>query len=518
MADKGPTEMTDPPGLPNWIVRPDGGREPFDAEAIFRGLFRATARLGSPDPFRARELADAVLHFLVESDPGETAGSDAIRDVTVKVTRELGQVSLAAALSAVSAPPEDWGAHPPEIAVAERNGLLTRGNIDTSLKLAGSVLAPRPPDGGGDGTGMAQALAAAGAHTGHFVAIDGPEFLFSDVTSREMIRAWPRALGDGLRRSGLFAVVNLNCRTSPPWAIGPSGGLFAEQAKERLARQRADACDAILGEIAMRPVGVRIDWHLSDADFQPEQRERLVRVCECIQKGVYLALVMDRPRRPIALAEGLDREHAAVFSVIGVRVDALARHLASTGRRGEEALIQALPALGSLARSAGNARLRWLRNHAGPDVTRGFSLDRARLLVVPVGVSSAAATPYCHWNDKVFAAQQLRRAILGGLTRFLALGPPSVLDSAPPYANFQDSPDQGLHDSPRNQLSRAAALHADTETGTAHVLLPADFKNDLANLADLIAFAFRLPGLVRLQFNYEGRVSPTPSARSISED
>ena len=65
--------MSQSPGLPGWIVHSDGRREPFNAETIFHRLFRASAHLGSPDPFRARELADAVLHFLAESDPGEAA-------------------------------------------------------------------------------------------------------------------------------------------------------------------------------------------------------------------------------------------------------------------------------------------------------------------------------------------------------------------------------------------------------------------------------------------------------------
>jgi len=46
--------MAETLALPRWIVQPDGGREPFDPEAIFRCLFHATARLGEADPFRAR--------------------------------------------------------------------------------------------------------------------------------------------------------------------------------------------------------------------------------------------------------------------------------------------------------------------------------------------------------------------------------------------------------------------------------------------------------------------------------
>src|SRR5947209_6439518 len=94
--------MTESSGLPNWIVRPDGRRERFDPEAIFRDLFRATARLGAADPFRARELADAVLHFLAGSETGQTVGVDTVSDTAVKVIRELGHASLAQALAEVS--------------------------------------------------------------------------------------------------------------------------------------------------------------------------------------------------------------------------------------------------------------------------------------------------------------------------------------------------------------------------------------------------------------------------------
>jgi hypothetical protein len=499
--------MTETPALPRWIIQPDGARLPFDPEAFFHHLFWATARLGKADPFRARELADAVLHFLAESDPGDAVSSDAARDIAIKVTRELGHLPLAAALSEAQFEPESADAYPTEIIEAERQGLLTWGDINTSSRLAGSVLSPRLADEASEELGMTHALEAAAAHTGHFVAIDGPEFLFVDGPSAEAIRAWVGALDDGLRRSGLRAVVNLNSRMPPPWAAIATGGLFPNDAQTRLGRHRADACDAILDELAHRRLSnVRIDWHLSDFDFQPDQREWFVRVRRWIQDGVHLALVMDRPRRPIALAEGLDREHPAVFAVVGVRVDRLASHLVTTGRRGTEALWRALPVLASLARSAGHARLRMLRSHAGPDVIRGFLLDRARLLVVPVGTSSADCT-----QDEVIGEQQVRRALLGGLLRMPSLGPPSVLDSAPPWSDFEGSTKVVPGERPRDQLQRAVAQHADTETGTAVIPLPRECSDQPENLADLVEFAFRLPGLVRVRFFRQHTVSPTPS-------
>src|SRR5439155_25323736 len=124
-----------------------------------------------------------------------------------------------------------------------------------------------------------------------------------------------------------------------------------------------------------------------------------------------------------------------------------------TGR--PEALPRAIPALASLARSAGQARLRFFRDNAGPDVARGFLLDRSRLLAAPLGLRSAVRIGMAHTSDEAGAEQQLWRAVLGGLSRFPSLGPPAILDSPPPGGGLSSADpaiDSGGAVSPQNQL------------------------------------------------------------------
>src|SRR5262249_13136420 len=145
-----------------------------------------------------------------------------------------------------------------------------------------------------------------------------------------------------------------------------------------------------------------------------------------------IALVADRPRRTIALAEGLDRDHPVVFSVVGLRIDGLSQYLAEIATDQKTARLRATPVLVSLARSVGHSRLRYLRAHAGPDLAHGFLLDRGRLLIVPVGLRSAARPIVRPESNDTNDEQQLLRAVLAGMSQFPSLGPPCVLDSAPP--------------------------------------------------------------------------------------
>jgi hypothetical protein len=495
--------MTESPGLPGWIVHPDGRREPFNSETIFQSLFRVLAHLGDADPFRARELADAVLHFLAESDAGESLTIDALHDTIVKVVRELGHIHLAKALS-LSSPAdavqvrEEMDHHPPEIAAAQSCGLLTFGDRGDSFLLAGSVLVPRPP---GD---MLNAIQEAGQHTATYVAIDNPEYVFAEAPSAAAIDAWIAELLEGLGRTGLRVVVNLNCRRPPAWAAMPGGGLFPPARRDSIAGPREQAADAILSGLAAAGGSrIRIDWHICDQDLQPEQRNRLLGVCRHIAEGVPIALVSDRTRRTIRLAEGLDREHPAVFGVVGLPLDQLADYIRKHDRDEDPHLLPAIPSLASLARSAGHARLRYLRAYGPPAVDRGFLLDRARLLVVPLGLRFALQLSTGHAADSPTPELNVIRAILGGLYRFPSIGPPLLLDSAPPGIEWSTGADEQIDYvpgwPPESRLRRAATIQGETETGTVAIHLPVDFALNEAKLSALIEYAYNLPGLCRFQ-------------------
>ncbi|HTK75580.1 MAG TPA: ATP cone domain-containing protein [Gemmataceae bacterium] len=509
--------MTESRGLPNWIVRPDGEQEPFDAEKVFRAMFRAAGRLGAADAFRARELSDAVLHFLAESGPGDAVGLDDFIDTVVKVVRELGHPSLARTRAeSTDLRAADGGTvtdlFPAEILAAERAGLLALGDREHSTVLAGSVVVPQLPRGGNP-SGMLQRLCEARGHTGGYVAIDGPEYLLPVTSGAAIVSDWVAELREGLRRTGLRAVVNLNCRTPPPWAVAPSGGLFPSDSPAEIALKRALVSRSLFDEISAGETGsIRIDWHICESDFEAGHRPQILHVCRRLPEGVPMTFVPDRPRRPVALAEGLDRNHPAVFSVVGMRIDGLARYLAPTTTGQPGALLRAIPSLGSLARSAGHARLQYLRSHGGPGIDREFLLDRGRLLVVPLGLPSVARMELAHMAEEGDVQQQLLRAVLGGMSRFSSLGPPTVLDSAPPGSGLpspEKATELAANVTPESQLRHAAALQGDTQTGTASIVLPTRFSTNAEDLAGLIEYAYRLPGLVRCRFVPPGPDSPT---------
>src|SRR5580700_7512344 len=88
---------TNAAGLPAWVSKRNGQREPFDADKICQALFAASDALGSANAFLARELTDAIVHFLA-ADAGATHVTTVqIAEQVVKVVRELGQPALAQA-------------------------------------------------------------------------------------------------------------------------------------------------------------------------------------------------------------------------------------------------------------------------------------------------------------------------------------------------------------------------------------------------------------------------------------
>ena len=94
---------------PAWVTTRDGRLEPFDADRICRALFEAGESLGLGNPMLARELTDAVVHFLATS-PCEPAPTTAfIAEQTAKVVRQLGQPALAAAFLERAARPREQG-------------------------------------------------------------------------------------------------------------------------------------------------------------------------------------------------------------------------------------------------------------------------------------------------------------------------------------------------------------------------------------------------------------------------
>jgi hypothetical protein len=257
---------------------------------------------------------------------------------------------------------------------------------------------------------------------------------------------------------------------------------------------------------------IRVDWHLCERDFEPEWRERLVRAARWATHGA-MAFVFDRPRRPIALAEGMDRKHPAVLLGVGLR---LARLLDQPGVRNDPVLfLQKIASLARMALSAGVQKRDFLRRVAAgrPALTRGFLLDRARLVVVPVGLEEVV---YAFTGASVSDAGglDLARGIVerlhqvlyaDGQARRLHVKLDSSLGGWGPSAGSVGLSAWNPAATVKNQLKAAGTLHSVAESGTASVCLPSETPPTAEEIADWLQWAWEQTDVVRLRWEF---VSP----------
>jgi hypothetical protein len=531
--------VTDPtpaaPALPAWICKRDGRLVPFEPDKISRSLFAVTESLGRPDPFLARELTDGILHFLAAETEGPTPTTAGVADLAIKVVRELGQPALAQAFAdgrLARAPrsarlPELVLPLPPsgelapllrectrhftlrtvftrDLAAACADGLLTLGGLETPFEPAGCVVGPPP----GNGRGTLELVEAARPLAGEFLILDGPEHALVHGPAGDAVGEFARELGLGLRAAGLTTVVNLNAAAAPPWADELANGpLFAATRREAPPARLAEVADALLDQL-LRPDGprdrVRIDWHLTAADFHTASRERLLGVVRRTLVGEPVAFTFDRPRRPLPLAEGVDRRHPAVLLTVGLHLP----WLAGQAGRDPAVFLQKLGSLARLALSAAVRKREFLRRRR-PDSNREFLLERGRLVVAPVGLDQAVHTltgqGVCAGDAGLSLARQVvqrLREVLrqDGLARNLE----TCLDAPPGQARVGDGEQVGVTawdvTAPaREQLRAAGELHAVAGAGTAVLLLPPGTAPGPEQLADWLGWAWRRTDVVRLR-------------------
>jgi hypothetical protein len=558
-------------GPPAWVHKRDGQLVPFDADKISRALFAAGESLGRPDAFLARELADGVVHFLTLESEGTTPTTEQIADVVIKVVRELGQPALAEAFARFgqervrhSAKPQADETAPSsevvlrfargtplsavlpacvreytlqnvftrDLVAAQKSGLMILTGLETPWELAGCVVGP-PFDGG---AGLLAALEKIRRFVGRFVVLDGPEY-FLAAQSQPNLGAFVRELVIGLRLTGLQGIVNLNSAAPPSWAGElAEGPLFAAQQRtphrEQLRTLADEIANGILHSDPSVPFAgaVRIDWHLGDCDFTAGsvQSERVRQLTRLALEGAPLAFVFDRPRRPAALAEGVDRQHPAVLMTVGLHLPRLALQ---PGIDGDAAKF--LSKLGSLARlalSAGVQKREYLRrlersrprpSTDAPALTSGFLLDRACLLVAPVGLDRVVHSFVNKGLSAGGAAVDFARQIVQRLRDVLRQDGRNVhLDTCldGPFSFYLSDDGTDAEDvagltawdatAPlKNQLRSAGVLHGIAEHGTLALFPPQNQSLSPEQLADWLHTAWEQTDVVRIRL-IRGAISP----------
>lgn len=509
--------MTDP-APPSWVTKRDGRLAPFDADKISRALFAATEALGRPDAFLARELADGAVFHLAQACEGETPSTARVAEVVEQVVREFGHAELARAFasrtdkrerqtplfgtlaSALAAAARRYtleAVYTRDLAAAREAGLLTLEGLETPGELAGCVLGP-PVALSGD---LAADLRQARRFAGQYVALDGLEH--HPAPAAEVADAVAR----GLRQAGLRGVVNLNVAAPPP-RVGDlaEGPLFAAPRR----RPDAGASERLLAQfLEQASPHVRIDWHLAADDFSAdaEQSRRVVRRA---LEGADVCFAFDRPRRPIALAEGLDRDHPAVLLMAGLPLPALLRQpglLADAGR-----YLQKLGSLVRLALSAAVQKRDFVRREARrrqtADLTSGFLLDRARFVVVPVGLDEVVRQ-FTGWGlasggESLELARQIVRRLAdvlrqdgrGAQMEAVVDGPTSFVLEGEGIAGLTAVDGSA---SAKGQLRAAGELHAIAGRGTAALVLPEGEPAGAERVAEWLEAAWRQTEVARVR-------------------
>src|SRR5262249_45906587 len=142
-------------------------------------------------------------------------------------------------------------------------------------------------------------------------------------------------------------------------------------------------------------------------------------------------------RRPVLLGEGVDRQHPAVLMTVGVHLAQLAAELERREKQPPDAgqFLDKLPSLARLALSAGVQKRNFLRRSDRPWPT--FLLDRARLVVTPVGLEAVTS---CLTKSRIGdggIGLDFARRVLQRLAEVLAAdGRASQLDAVVDAANL----------------------------------------------------------------------------------
>ncbi|MCE9533928.1 MAG: hypothetical protein K8T89_22810, partial [Planctomycetes bacterium] len=395
--------------LPSLIIQRDGRSAPFEPEKLSRSLFAATEALRAPDPFLARELTDGVLHFLEVDSAHLPPTADELIELVVKVVRELGHPALAKVYeervrAVVSKPSEPASAeeptldpfvslhrtaaltslkfslervYPRDLVSAHQNGLLRLDDLKHPYELAGVVLSPIPVDH----WALLKSIVAARRVAGSFIAFDGVEYAVADCegSPEAVVTSFRDCLDESERLTGLHAILNLNVATLPAWAAQAGLGPLFPDEKPSAERNRLDRIALLLLEQAK---GQTVFWHLSEKDFADTSQ-----LNEIVRRVVHrsgVEFVFDRPRRPVVLGPGLDRQSPATLGIVGIDLPRFVEHLGG-GQIEPDLFQQKLATLARFAKTAGHARQDFLRQHGRPELFEGFLLERAVEIVLPIG-------------------------------------------------------------------------------------------------------------------------------------
>jgi hypothetical protein len=360
--------------------------------------------------------------------------------------------------------------------------------------------------------------------TNRLLILDAPEYALAASRADEADAAeFGRIVALVARARGMELVTNLNCQTAPSWAgdlaQGPLFSSFEKPAEASSLPLMTRAIMAGLMSDAESSAHIRIFYHLSAADFSPQGDQRLVQSTSLLKRGAPVTFVFDRSKQAIQLSEGIDRGCPGALVAIGLHLPRLVHQLGSGAD--PERFINKLGTLARLALNAAAQKRDFVKKHGNQAIFHsGFLIDRARTVIVPVGLEAAARTLVGEELSTSSAAREFCKTALERLREALQQDGPSYLldaclDGWPvAYVKSGGSP-SGLgggkfawttpfssHDfslSPKDLLKISGIVTSAAGKGTATIYL-GDGLHDPQVVMELLAYASQQTHLTGLQF------------------
>jgi ATP cone domain len=510
--------------LPVWIRRRDGSQVPFDADRICQSLYAAAESLGAASAFVTRELTDVVLHFIAREELDAVPTTGQIAEHVEKIVREVGQPALARRYAelqrqtdAVELNPKRitlvWpnspeqlvhdcrrayalrGVFARDVAAAAEEGLLHLDDLDSPATLASVIVEtarltelPWWPSLD-DWRGMA----------GRRWIVDSPEA----ICTPRMHPALTPHLCERLLALPTLAQRDVELHLNAAATVHDVSPLFAAVEEEPSRQAQSGFLDGLLERWKALPAAQlpAIAWHLGEDSFHEEaQRRQLHDLLRQALQGRPIRFVFDRPRSPVALAEGLDRKCPGVLLEVGLDLAALAAR--PEVKRDGATLLKKLPSLAYLAVSAARQKRDYLRNlpETSP-LKRQFLIERAAALVTPLGLDEAVRGLTGEGLAHSPLALDFALRILHTLKTTLQEAGRSILLDLRLDGPALSAADWNL--APQRQFEIAGILHARAGAGTMTQLLAED-QADAERLAELLQWAWTATSVVRVQLQRAG--------------
>lgn len=407
----------DAPPLPAWIMKKDGRIVPFQEDHICKDLYETAVKLGKPDPFLARELADATSYFLASENPGATLKQEDVVFAVTRTVREFGHPDIA-----LKYPEFAYKVEFGQGSVEVETELFPGRNVKTLQefnrdKMLNSVLTPDLAAGiqegwiQMEGISFPDGLLAASwvkedwldmvlqspkefisgiknlaAKQIHF---EGAEFLALEQPriDRKLLKTALSVMDVCLEATGAMGVLHLNFPKAPLWFQGLNyGPLFQPEMqsnKEKaflLTRAFLDAW------IEASPKRLKMHWH-QIGDLDANVKPIFDYLSQNAHNWAFSRLAKSGPDY---LSNKPDRN---VLDKISLRLDKLAKACMRKGILHKFGI--RLPSLVRLGISAGIQKRAFIRKieierrqneEMKVNLGAGFLLEKARLIITPKGL------------------------------------------------------------------------------------------------------------------------------------